>query len=114
MLRSLLIAIIIVGLAGCLLGPNYKRPAIDIPQAYRFEPKVVVEAANLQWWRQFHDPVLNELIAEALANNKNVKLAAANIMQAAGLLMSTRSALFPQLNYTVSANRALFSKNLAL
>jgi multidrug efflux system outer membrane protein len=110
----LLGSIIFLCLSGCLLGPNYKRPPLNIPQAFHFEPKFVAETANLPWWEQFNDPVLNELIAEALANNKDVKIAAANIMQAAGILMTTRSALFPQFNYTITATRALFSKNLAL
>ena len=42
--------------------------------------------ANTEWWKQFQDPVLDGLIAEALANNKNVKIAAANVEQAAGVL----------------------------
>lgn len=112
--RMVITFIILLGLSGCLLGPNYKRPYIDIPQAFHYEPKVVYETANIPWWTQFNDPVLNQLIAEALANNKNIKIAAANIMQAAGNLMSTRAALFPQLNYTISGTRALFSKNIAL
>jgi outer membrane protein, multidrug efflux system len=49
--------------------------------------------------------VLDSLIAEALANNKNVKIAAANIDQTAGLLMQTRAPLFPQLNYSGSGKR---------
>lgn len=114
MLRSLLIASICLGLAGCLLGPNYKQPSIDVPQSYRFKPPLVAETANSAWWKQFNDPVLDQLIAEALLNNKDVRIAAANIMQAAGILMSTRSAFFPQFNYTIAANRSLFSENLAL
>ena len=63
------------------------------------------ETANTEWWKQFDDPVLDQLIAEALANNKNVQIAAANVEQAAGVLTQTRSQFFPQVNYNASATR---------
>ena len=106
--RMLLTSIILLCLTGCLLGPNYKRPYINIPQSFRFEPKVVAETANIQWWKQFNDPVLNQLIAEALAKNYDVKIAAANIMQAAGILMTTRSAFSTAKLHDFSNTRAIF------
>ncbi len=92
-------------LAGCAVGPDYVKPKIDTPQAYRFAEQDVQETANTQWWKQFDDPVLNQLIEDALANNKNVKIAAANVEQAAGVLTQTRSQFFPQVNYSASATR---------
>src|SRR2546429_954127 len=92
-------------LAGCMMGPDYTRPKIDAPAEFRFEPKAVAETANTQWWKQYNDPVLEALIAEALANNRNVKIAAANVLQAAGLLTQTRSALFPQVGYSGKGER---------
>ena len=65
-----------------MMGPDYARPTVDAPAAFRFEPKEVADTANTEWWKQFGDPVLDELIAEALANNLNVKIAAANVEQA--------------------------------
>ncbi len=114
MLRTLIVSIIIVSMAGCMVGPNYERPRIDTPQSFRYEPKDVAETANTEWWKQFNDPVLNQLMAEALANNKNVKIAAANVAQAAGILMTTRSALFPQVSYTGTAARQRVSQNEAI
>jgi multidrug efflux system outer membrane protein len=93
-------------LAGCTLGPDYARPPVDAPAAYRFEPKDTATVANTEWWKQFGDPVLDALIAEALANNRNVRIAAANVEQAAGLLTQTRSQLFPQLGYSGTGQRA--------
>ena len=58
--------------------------------------------------------MLDSLIAEALANNKNVKIAAANVEQAAGILMTTRSALFPQVGYEANAIRQRVSRNNAI
>ncbi|HRF72624.1 MAG TPA: efflux transporter outer membrane subunit, partial [Accumulibacter sp.] len=97
-------------IAGCMIGPDYRRPEIAAPGAYLYEPKQTAATANVEFWKQFDDPVLDALIAEALANNKNVKIAAANVEQAAGVLTSTRSPLFPQLNYQGSAARERFSQ----
>ncbi len=104
----------LICVAGCMVGPDYKRPLIDTPQSFRYEPKDVAETANTEWWKQFNDPVLDSLIAESLANNKNVKIAAANVEQAAGILMTTRSALFPQVGYEANAIRQRVSRNNAL
>jgi outer membrane protein, multidrug efflux system len=92
-------------LAGCMMGPDYKRPAVDAPESFRFEPKTVAQTANTAWWQQYGDPVLDALIAEALANNQSVKIAAANVLQAAGLLTQTRSSLFPQVGYSATGQR---------
>ena len=92
-------------LAGCMLGSNYERPAVDAPAAFRFEPKEVADTANTAWWRQFNDPVLDQLIDAALANNLNVKVAAANVEQAAGVFTQTRSGLFPQIGYAGTGER---------
>ena len=105
MRRSAALGIVSALLAGCMVGPDYTRPAIDTPASFRFEPATVTDTANTAWWRQFGDPVLDALIAEALANNRNVKIAAANIVQATGLLTQTRSSLFPQVGYGATGQR---------
>ena len=97
-------------LAGCALGPDYRRPAVDAPPAYRFEPQQTAATADIEWWKQFDDPVLDELIATALASNRNVMIAAANVSQAAAAVTVTRAPLFPQLNYSGLAGKARFSE----
>jgi len=98
--------LIIVGLvAGCTVGPDYIRPNVDVPAAYRFEDKEVRDTANTEWWKQFQDPVLDALIIEALSNNKNIRIAAANVEKAAGVLTQTRSPLFPQIGYSGSGTK---------
>ncbi len=89
-----------------MMGPDYARPPVDAPAAFRFEPKTVAETANTAWWKQFGDPVLDQLIDTALANNLNVKVAAANVEQAAGVFTQTRSGLFPQVGYGGLGERA--------
>src|SRR5262245_29534618 len=96
----------LVVLSGCVFGPDYTRPAVDAPKAFIYEAKDAADTANTEWWKQFDDPVLDGLIAEALANNLNVQVAVANVEQAAGVLTQTRSALFPQVSYSGAAGRA--------
>src|SRR5580765_15415 len=94
-----------LAVSGCTMGPDYVRPPVDAPAAFRFEPQEVADTANTTWWRQFNDPVLDQLIDTALANNLNVKVAAANVEQAAGVFTQTRSGLFPQIGYAGTGER---------
>jgi len=107
-------AIAIAGLlAGCMIGPDYRRPAVDIPASFRYSEKDAQDTANTAWWREYQDPVLDALIADALANNKDVRIATANIEQAAGILTQTRASLFPQVGYTGDAARQRASEKNA-
>ena len=106
-----LVAVCTIGLAGCMVGPDYVRPTVDMPEAFRFDGGGAPGASDAVWWAQFGDPVLDALVAESLANNRNVKIAAANVEQAAGFLMSTRAALFPQAAYGGGAARQRMSQN---
>ena len=108
--RRCLILFLSALLGGCMVGPDYRRPAIDTPQSYRYEEKDARESVNAAWWQLFQDPVLNSLITEALANNRDVKIAAANVEQAAGYLTQTRAPLFPQLSYTAVGSRQRYSE----
>jgi multidrug efflux system outer membrane protein len=97
--------------AGCMVGPDYRQPEVAKPPAYRFEPKEATVVADVEWWKRFEDHVLDGLITEALANSKNVKIAAANVEQAAGVLQSTRSPLYPQIGYQGTGARTRFSES---
>ena len=92
--------------SGCTLGPKYQRPDMPIPEEFAYEPAEVGDTANTQWWTQFGDPVLDELIATALTNNYDVKIAAANVEQALSIVTQTRSALYPQVGYGASGEKA--------
>ncbi|HOW99262.1 MAG TPA: efflux transporter outer membrane subunit, partial [Deltaproteobacteria bacterium] len=91
-LTALLLAMI---LSGCALGPDYERPAVDAPRAWRTQAGEARDAANAAWWRQLGDPVLDGLIAGALEENKDLAIAAARIQEYEGRLMVTSSDLFP-------------------
>jgi multidrug efflux system outer membrane protein len=92
-------------LNGCLLGPDYVRPSVDTPSSFRFADPEAKEVADTIWWEQFGDPALNQLIAVALAENKDVKIAAARVEQYLGQFQTTRSQLFPQVGAGVDARR---------
>ncbi|MCF8143763.1 MAG: efflux transporter outer membrane subunit [Deltaproteobacteria bacterium] len=104
-MRALAVLAFVIMLNGCMLGPDYVRPDLDVPAAFTYTDGEAQETANIDWWKQFQDPVLDALITEALANNRDIKIAAANIEQAAGILMQTRSPLFPQAAYSGTAKR---------
>ena len=102
-------------LAACAVGPDYQRPTLETPASWRSgkalpanEPPETL--ANLAWWTLIEDPVLDGLVAEALANNRDLKIAAARIDEAAGMLGSTRAQLFPQLGAGLSGSRAQASQ----
>jgi multidrug efflux system outer membrane protein len=85
--------------AGCLLGPKYKRPDVDVPQEYRApEPQEASQASSLgneQWWRVYQDPVLTQLIHTAIADNYDVRIAATRVLEAQAQVGITRSNQFP-------------------
>ncbi|MEW6441783.1 MAG: efflux transporter outer membrane subunit [bacterium] len=109
-MRRFLLAFSVLLLVGCKVGPNYQRPAVPAPDAFRYQPQEAQDTANTAWWELFQDPVLDGLIAEALARNQNVQIAAASVEQAAAVLTQVRSPLFPQLNYGASAARVRSSE----
>ncbi|MFN9480112.1 MAG: efflux transporter outer membrane subunit, partial [Betaproteobacteria bacterium] len=92
-------------LAACTVGPDYRRPEVEVPQKWRIEYPAAADVANTAWWEQFGDPVLNELIETALRDNRDVRIAAARVDQFAGALQSTRSQFYPQFGYGADAAR---------
>src|SRR6266446_5789708 len=72
-----------VPLSACMVGPDYKRPEVDVPAAWRLGATETGEISNIAWWDQFQDPVLSSLVRTALANNKDLEIATANVNQAA-------------------------------
>lgn len=99
------ILFILFTVSSCVFRPNYEPPYVDVPEEWRVETSEECTFANLRWWEQFQDPVLNELIAIALENNNDLKVAIARVDEFFGLWGMTRSQLFPQFNGTFSAFR---------
>ena len=114
---GLLVAVI--GSVGCAVGPNYKRPTVDVPVTYRgataeqaastdgksqqktpAQPTTASSAQSLgdeKWWEVFQDSELQGLIRTALKNNYDVRIAAARVLQARAQLGITRADQLPSL-----------------
>ena len=74
-LSFFLFPFLFLSLSGCMVGPDYEKPDVETPAQYRFEYENSVEVANNDWWEQFNDPVLNDLIDTALLENRDVQRA---------------------------------------
>ena len=89
-------------LSGCMVGPNYHRPAVQPPSTFRNlgdKPQLQTQAASfadLPWWQVFQDPQLQELIRTALKQNYDLQQATEHINAARAQVTITRSRLFPQ------------------
>ncbi len=88
--------------AGCLMGPKYKRPGVDVPQEYRAPaPQEASQASllgNEQWWKVYQDPALTQLIHTAIAQNYDVRIAAARVLEAQAQVGITRANQLPSAN----------------
>ena len=117
---SFALVLAVAGLTGCAVGPNYKRPAVDVPGMYRGSTadtpatadakpqpgqpehaKAEQATASLgdeKWWEVFQDPELQSLIRTALKNNYDVRIAATRVLQAQAQLGITRADQLPSLS----------------
>ena len=99
-------AMLAAAIAGCAVGPDYRRPETATPAAYRFEAEPSADSvADTGWWQVYQDPVLQALIREGLANNLDVRMAAARVDQARAVLGSARLQQLPQVSVTGGAQR---------
>jgi len=101
-------------LAGCNLGPKYNRPTFHPPANFYTEEQArQISIADLAWWDLFKDPVLQNLIREALQNNYDLRLAVAQVEQQRALLGVTRSQYYPQVAYdgNISGQQSMLIPN---
>src|SRR5437879_8582691 len=86
---------------GCAVGPNYRKPTVNVPPTYRGvtpEEAATREARSLadeKWWEVFQDEQLKELVKTALQQNYDVRIAAARILEAQAQLGFTRADQYP-------------------
>ncbi len=105
---------------GCAVGPNYRRPKVDVPDAYRGAPALTQPSTPQQepqqasqssepsfgdqkWWDVFQDPQLQELIRTALKQNYDVRIAATRILEAQAQLGITRADQLPTIDAGAAA-----------
>jgi outer membrane protein, multidrug efflux system len=93
-----------------LLGPNYKRPPVEAPGAYRGDSRASMTTSeplgDEKWWEVFQDPVLQQLIRTAVEQNYDLRIAASRVLQSQAQVGITRANQFP----TVSAGAEAFSE----
>jgi multidrug efflux system outer membrane protein len=100
-MRRLSIIVAAGALAACL-GDPYSRPDLAVPSQYRFALAQSQAEADTTWWAAFGDPTLDTLVVEALANNEDLRIAAARVDQFQGAKVTTRAPLFPAIGYSGS------------
>jgi len=116
MQKMVVLLVIVAGLlTGCMLGPDYQRPAVPAPAQYRSaEPQApgqeTVSLADVQWFALFQDERLQALIRTALENNYDVRIAATRVLEAQAQLGVTRSFLLPTVDGTAGVARQRVSQ----
>ena len=111
-------------IAGCTVGPDYKRPALNVPSTYRqaLAPDIAVSSpapssvpsiADEQWTAVFQDLALQRLIKEALANNFDLRIAAQRVLEAQAQVGIARSQQLPSINAGASYSALQIPSSLA-
>jgi outer membrane protein, multidrug efflux system len=105
-MRTIAIPALVAALAcGCTVGPDYVKPQVEVPPAWRIDYAQAADVANTRWWEQFNDPVLDGLIDTALKENRDLVVAAARVDAFIGRLNTTRAQFYPQAGYDLNAGR---------
>jgi len=105
--RTLLVCAAAIITAGCMAGPDYRRPEVDVPPAYRGAEALPTATTaptfgDLEWLKVFPDPDLEKLIRTALMQNYDLRVAAARILQAQSQVTIARSPIFPAVDGSVT------------
>jgi multidrug efflux system outer membrane protein len=102
-------------MAGCAVGPNYKRPGVAAPARFRGgEPNPTkISLGDVRWFDLFQDDTLRGLIAEALRANFDINIASQRVIEAEGRFIATRSSLFPHLNGQADSTRTGFGSPIS-
>ena len=103
-----LISVVVAALllSGCQsIWPDYQRPKVAVPSAYDQQANQDNSQLSNTWWTLYQDQVLNDLVAKAVQNNSDIKLAVARIEEADAVLREVGAALFPQIDLNSAASR---------
>lgn len=111
------IALLATAMSGCKVGPNYARPAVEQPIAFKSQASTQAAATQpappitAEWWRLYEDPELERLIAQANESNQNLRQAIARVDQARALARVAASFLLPTVTADPSYTRTRISAN---
>jgi NodT family efflux transporter outer membrane factor (OMF) lipoprotein len=104
--RSLVPVAVAAVLAGCALGPNYKRPDAAVTDHYKNAVDTTTPAPPDQWWTLYGDSILNDLEQQVEVSNQNIAQATAAYMQARAVVRQDRSALLPSVSLSGGVTRS--------
>jgi len=108
MTRRLAAVVAACCLAGCMVGPDYRRPDVTLPGQFpEMSDAATSASANVpvQWWRLYNDPLLDELVDAALTGNADVAQALARIDEARAVLRTANASFIPELDLGANAGR---------
>jgi multidrug efflux system outer membrane protein len=104
-----------ISFTGCMVGPNYRRPQVDTPATFRapepLSPTESASLADLKWWEVFEDRQLQDLVHTALAQNYDLRDAAARVEAARANLGITRADEFPNVGAAENLTTTRYSRN---
>jgi multidrug efflux pump len=105
----------LLGLSGCMVGPDYKRPQMQVPVAFANQSQegMAMDGVETLWWRGFHDNTLNQLVAQALAHNHDLRVATARVREARALRSETAFDRYPTVTTQAAYTRQRASEALA-
>ncbi|MDX2452714.1 TolC family protein [Desulfosarcina sp.] len=103
------LAIGLILITGCAVGPDFKDPVVAAPEAYRTPAMPADTADDLKWWTLFDDPLLYDLVTTALENNRDLKIAVSRIEQARATVGFTRADQYPRVDGDAGAQIGNFS-----
>ncbi|MFT9048410.1 efflux transporter outer membrane subunit [Gluconobacter cerinus] len=108
-----------LSLTACTVGPNFKPDKIKVPDTFVEQPQSVTaaeiartEADMKDWWAQFHDPMLNELIEAAVKGNYDLQIASQHIISERAVRRQAQAAWYPQLDAAMGGGDDRYSINV--
>src|SRR5579872_769767 len=108
-----LVLLFSLGMSGCMVGPDYRKPTIELPQGFKEGAQWQRAVANPQgaldsrWWLDYHDPILNELMTRAAQANQSIVAAEAAYRLAQAQVAASRAGLWPTVSAGLSGSRGV-------
>lgn len=107
MMKRILAVSVALAVSGCMVGPNYQRPELDVPAGYNGAGAATGEIkVPEKWWTLYGDATLDGLVQAGLERNADVKLAAARVEEAEAVAAQARAAFFPTVEGNAGATRS--------
>ena len=110
------ILLLFLGVAGCTVGPDYKKPDVKVNTDWHTQvptKESTIPLKDLMWWKKFNDPILDQLIEQAGQSNLDIELALARIREGRANVSSSESAFSPSLTASGSIKRSKYGQNAA-